>query len=156
MASNITLTSIGVVHSTRKAAQDDLWSQESSLIELDANLFNEECLHGLQDFSHIEVLFYMDRVDPKKINLKARHPRNNPDWPLVGIFAQRAKNRVNQIGTTVCKVTRVEKLSIFVEGLDAIDQTPVLDIKPWLDEFGPRGKVTQPQWSREIMSTYWK
>ena len=62
-------------------------------------------------------------------------------WPKVGIFAQRGKNRPNQIGVTICKIVSVEGLSVHVEGLDAIDGTPVLDLKPWVAEFGPRGPV---------------
>ena len=73
----------------------------------------------------------------------ARHPRNRRDGPLVGILAQRGKNRPNRLGLTTC-------------GIDAIDGTPVLDIKPVMAEFLPRGDVRQPDWSRELMSGYWK
>lgn len=152
---SIVLAPIGVVRSTRKHAADDDWDSERVHVELDSSLFSAEALLGLADFSHVEIIFYMDRVDPAKIEKTARHPRNNPDWPTVGIFAQRAKNRPNQLGATICRVLSVNGLQLAVEGLDAIDGTPVLDIKPWVHEFAPRGAVTQPQWITELMRNYW-
>jgi tRNA (adenine37-N6)-methyltransferase len=85
-----------------------------------------------------------------------RHPRNNPNWPAVGIFAQRGKNRPNRLGTTVCRVLRVEGAPLHVEGLDAINGTPVLDIKPWVREFGPRGDIAQPAWMDALMRGDWR
>ena len=84
-----------------------------------------------------------------------RHPRGRTDWPSVGILAQRAKDRPNRIGVTVCRVVGVGPNSIAVTGLDAVDGTPVLDVKPYLAEFGPRGGLRQPAWSSELMAEYW-
>jgi tRNA (adenine37-N6)-methyltransferase len=98
-------------------------------------------------------LFHL--VDPARPVPHARHPRGNEDWPLVGIFAQRAKDRPNRIGVTTCQLVAVERDTVHVRGLDAIDGTPVLDLKPHLVEFGPRGPVRQPPWSHELMSRYW-
>jgi tRNA-Thr(GGU) m(6)t(6)A37 methyltransferase TsaA len=153
---NIVLHSIGKVSSTRKVVEDDNWDQETVFVELDPTQFSEEALVGLQDFSHVEVLFFMDQVDPMKVEKMARHPRNNLDWPKVGIFAQRGKNRPNQIGATICRIVKVEGLSLYIEGLDAVHGTPVLDLKPWVLEFAPRGDVHQPQWITELMQGYWK
>lgn len=151
----IGLKQIGTVHSTRKEVIDDLWFKEESYIEL-ANEYPPDSLAGITDFSHVEILFHMNQVDPQKIEMSARHPRNNTDWPKVGIFAQRGKNRPNQIGLTICDVIKVEGRKLFVRGLDAVDGTPVLDIKPWIKEFGPRGGVRQPEWSSELMKDYWE
>lgn len=85
----------------------------------------------------------------------ARRPRGRADWPLVGIFAQRAKDRPNRIGSTVCNLKRVDGTVIEVAGLDAVDGTPVLDVKPYFAEFGPRGEVEQPAWAVELMLGYW-
>lgn len=71
-----------------------------------------------------------------------------------GIFAQRSKRRPNRLGLTRCRLLRIEGVTLFVEGLDAIDGTPVLDIKPYLREFDPRGEVRQPAWSTEVMEKY--
>jgi len=149
------MTPIGHVRSTRRDVTDDNWDAENVFIELDADQFSGEALSGLSEFSHVEILFYMDKVDPAKIEHEARHPRNNLDWPKVGIFAQRGKNRPNQIGTTVCRILKVDGRSLYIEGLDAVDGTPVLDIKPWVSEFAPRGRTFQPSWISELMRGYW-
>jgi tRNA (adenine37-N6)-methyltransferase len=151
-----TLVPIGVVRSDRKEPVDDDWDAIPTVIELDAGQFTADALAELDSFSHVQVLFLMDRVDPSKIEKGARHPRNNAAWPKVGIFAQRAKNRPNRMGETICRLDRVEGLRLHVTGLDAIDGTPVIDLKPWVREFGPRGEVRQPRWMDELMSTYWE
>ena len=117
--------------------------------------FDPEALLGIEEFSHAEILFHFDRVDERKIVRGARHPRNNRDWPLVGIFAQRGKNRPNRIGSTIVRILRREGRSLYVAELDAVDGTPVLDIKPVMQEFLPRETVRQPAWSRELMRQYW-
>jgi len=152
---DFTLTSIGTVRSSRTAAEDDTWDAETSSIELDASRFTPDALAELATFSHLEVIFVFDRVDPSKIETGARHPRENPSWPRVGIFAQRGRSRPNRLGTTICRIDRVEGLTVQVSGLDAIDGTPVLDLKPWVREFGPRGDVHQPGWMTELMGAYW-
>ena len=151
----IRLVPIGVVRSGRNVVQDDDWDSVPSSIEIDPARFAPDALAGIDTFSHIEVVYWMDRVEDAKIETGARHPRNNPDWPRVGIFAQRAKNRPNRIGTTVCRVQAIDGLTVKVVGLDAIDGTPVLDLKPWVREFGPRGEVRQPAWMDALMAGYW-
>ena len=110
---------------------------------------------GLEDFSHVEVIFVFDQVDADRINLTARHPRNNTDWPLVGIFAQRAKGRPNRLGLTTCEIVAVSGRNLRVRGLDAVDGTPVIDLKPYMAEFAPRGVTRQPAWVGELMADYW-
>lgn len=150
----ISMTPIGAIHSSRRLVEDDNWDQEQAFVEL-ASSFETDALAGLSDFSHVEILFFMNQVDPSKIEKAARHPRNNTDWPKVGIFAQRGKNRPNQIGSTICRVKKIEGLKLHLEGLDAVDGTPVLDIKPWVKEFAPRGSHRQPMWITELMRGYW-
>jgi tRNA (adenine37-N6)-methyltransferase len=145
---------IGRVEARRTQTEDDNWGAEQSRVIL-AERFAPEALHGIEDFSHAEIVFLFDRVNPENIVTGVRHPRGNPDWPLVGIFAQRGKNRPNRIGSTICRILRREGRSLTVEGLDAIDGTPVLDIKPVMREFLPREEVRQPAWSRELMRNYW-
>lgn len=150
------LAPIGTVRSTRTKVTDDDWDREESQVVLDSSAFSEEALYGLDSFSHVEVIYHFDQVPEARIETGARRPRNNPDWPPVGIFAQRGKNRPNRIGATVVRVVAVEGLTVTVAGLDAVDGTPVLDIKPWMTEFGPRGDVHQPSWSTELMIGYWR
>ncbi len=151
----ISVVPIGFVKSSRKKMHDDQWDREKSYIELDANQFSVDALAGLELFSHIEVIFFMDRVEQKKIETGSRHPRNDNQLPRVGIFAQRGKNRPNRIGATVCAINKIDGHKIYIQGLDAIDQTPVLDVKPWVTEFGPRGMTRQPQWASQLMKNYW-
>lgn len=152
---SISLTPIGRVHGGRSAAIDDNWGASRAAIRLDPARFTGEALAGLDAFSHVEVIFLFDRVADDQITTTARHPRGNPDWPRVGIFAQRGKNRPNRLGVTMCRVVTVAGLALEVEGLDAIDGTPVLDIKPVMQGFLPREAVREPEWARAIMADYW-
>lgn len=154
-AAVLTLVPIGRVQSSRSEPVDDDWDRERVRIVLDATRFTPDALAGLETFSHLEVLFVMHRVPDAEIQLGARRPRGREDWPLVGILAQRGKGRPNRLGLTRCRILRVTGLEIEVEGLDAIDGTPVLDIKPVMVEFLPRGDVRQPDWSHELMQGYW-
>jgi tRNA-Thr(GGU) m(6)t(6)A37 methyltransferase TsaA len=139
----IELEPIGRVEAVRPHAENDFWGGEQSCIAL-AKEFGADALKGLIEFSHVEVLYFFHEVEIPKITTGARHPRNNSEWPAVGIFAQRGKNRPNRIGSTICRLLRVEGTRLFVAELDAIDKTPVLDIKPVMLEFLPRVPVHQP------------
>ena len=94
-------------------------------------------------------------VAPEKVVSGARHPRGNPAWPRIGIFAQRGKARPNRIGSTIVRIVERAGASLVVAELDAIDGTPVLDIKPVMREFLPRAEVAQPDWASELMREYW-
>lgn len=155
MTDRFEMVPIGRVHSPIREAVDDVWGRVTSRIVLDESRFGPDCLAGLDQFSHVEVLFVFDQVRDSGVTVGARHPRGRQDWPMVGIFAQRGKNRPNRIGVTTCRLLGVEGLTVIVESLDAIDGTPVLDIKPYLREFGPREAVRQPDWSTELMAGYW-
>ena len=146
---------VGYVRGGRSDILDDDWGASRARIELDPDVFQPDALAGLEDFSHLEVIFLFDRVPDEKIEYGARRPRGRPDWPRVGIFAQRGKNRPNRLGLCSCRIVRVDGLTIEVEGLDAIDGTPVLDLKPVMTGFLPRGDIREPAWAREIMEAYW-
>jgi len=150
-----TMTAVGRVQGGRNEAIDDNWGASRARIALDPAQFDATALAGLDGFSHAEIVYVFDRVSDDEIVKGARHPRGRTDWPKIGIFAQRGKNRPNRIGVTVCKVVSVDGLNLEVEGLDAIDGTPVLDIKPYLTGFAPRGDVREPEWAGEIMKEYW-
>ncbi|MEZ4281410.1 MAG: SAM-dependent methyltransferase [Myxococcota bacterium] len=149
------IEAIGRVEAERKLPIDDDWGNSEAGIVLDAR-FGEDALAGIESFSHVEVIFVFDRVDPAKIVSGARHPRGEKAWPAVGIFAQRGKNRPNRLGSTICRVVRREGRRLVVAELDAIDGTPVVDLKPVMQEFLPREPVRQPAWSSELMRAYWR
>jgi len=145
---------VAVVSSSRHEVVDDGWDAVTTTISLLAP-FTEEAIRGLGDFSHVEVIYLFDRVDPDTVHTGARHPRGNPDWPEVGVYAQRVKNRTNRLGLSTCEILGIDDTEIRVRGLDAVDGTPVLDLKPYMEEFGPRTAVRQPAWSRELMAGYY-
>lgn len=150
-----TIAPIGFVKNTRLAAEDDAWGEVVSVIELVAP-YDEQSLHGLDSFSHAEIIFYFHQVREEKIVAGARRPRNNQAWPLTGIFAQRGKNRPNRLGLTTVKIINLTGKQLTVEGLDAINGTPIIDIKPVMREFLPKGAIRQPAWAGEIMQRYWQ
>jgi tRNA (adenine37-N6)-methyltransferase len=149
------LKPVGHVRCTRSEAIDDDWDAIPARIELDPAMFNSEALMGLDTFSHAEVIFLFDQVPDSKIATGARHPRGQTDWPKIGIFAQRGKNRPNRLGATICEILSVDGTVLHLKGLDAIDGTPVLDIKPVMSGFQPRGELREPGWAKEIMGSYW-
>ena len=117
--------------------------------------FDARSVAGLEEFSHVEVVFRLRPRRPRRGVRVSRRPRGNPEWPEVGIFAQRAKDRPNRLGLCTCELVAVDGAAIVVRGLDAVDGTPVLDVKPYMLEFGPRDDVRQPIWSHELMRGYW-
>jgi tRNA (Thr-GGU) A37 N-methylase len=154
MTRHFTMAAIGTVTGGRSEAEDDAWGASRAVIELAAG-FSADALMGLDGFSHAEIIFVFDQLPESEITTAARRPRGNPDWPMVGIFAQRGRNRPNRIGVSVCGIVKFEGTRLEVEGLDAIAGTPVLDIKPVLKGFLPRGHIREPDWAAAIMADYW-
>jgi tRNA-Thr(GGU) m(6)t(6)A37 methyltransferase TsaA len=148
------LKPIAVVRSPIKELTDDCWGGVAATIALDAQLFGPECTQGLDQFSHVEVIFLLNKIPAESVEKGARHPRGRTDWPKMGIFAQRSKDRPNRIGITICKLLFVKGREIRVSELDAVDDTPVLDVKPYLKGFAPRGEVREPAWANELMAGY--
>jgi len=152
----IELQPIGYVRGGRAEATDDDWDAVQAEIELDGTRFTAESLTGLWAFSHAVIVYCFHKVDPKEIEYGARRPRGNPGWNKVGIFSQRCKNRPNLIGVSTCRILGVDDIRIRVQDLDALDGTPVLDIKPYMKGFEPRSEVKEPDWAGEIMTRYWQ
>lgn len=149
----IQIKPVAYVHSERTEPIDDDWNSVASYIEL-TDEFDEDSILGLRDFSHVEIIYHFHKADPEKIVTKAEHPRENPDWPKVGIFAQRKKARPNLLGATIAKIERIDGKRVYVSNFDAIDGTPVLDIKPVFAEYLPK-EISQPAWVSELMNRYW-
>ena len=149
---NYTIKPIGIVNNSVNKPVDTNWGE----VESEINIYPEfrDGLKGLEEFSHIQILFFMHKASFHKEEDLIRHPRGRKDLPLLGIFAQRAKHRPNPIGITIVHLIKVKQDSIFVKGLDAIDKTPVIDIKPYIPIFDQKEKVIVPDWIKEIMSNY--
>lgn len=149
-----TVTPVAFVNNSRKEIEDDNWNSIISEIEL-IDTLSEESISGISDFSHLEILYVFNKVSPSTILQKAEHPRENTSYPKVGIFAQRKKNRPNLIGLTTVELIKVNGKKLTVKNLDAIDGTPIIDIKPVMKEFLPKGEIRQAAWSVELMKNYW-
>jgi tRNA-Thr(GGU) m(6)t(6)A37 methyltransferase TsaA len=151
---SVSLVPIGYVRSTRTEPEDDAWGDVESVIAIDER-FPLQSLAGLDDFSHVEVVYLFHRVDPEVVTLGARHPRGLEHLPRVGVFAQRNKNRPNRIGVSRCSIVGIDGRNVTVRGLDAIDGTPVLDLKPHFAILvPPHNTVREPEWVEEIMREY--
>lgn len=146
------LEPIGVVRNGIREARDEAWSNVVSEIRLRSEL--AAGLRGLEEFSHVLVLFHMHEAAFKPEDHLLRRPWDRADMPVSGIFAQRARHRPNPIGSTTAALDRVEGSSVFVRGLDAIDGTPVLDLKPHVPVFGSPSAVRQPEWILRLMRGY--
>jgi len=150
----IELKPIGFVVNGQQEMIDDNWGVMISEIQLADEIINE-AFEGIETFSHLEIIFYMDKVKDEKAKAQYRHPRNNVELPKLGTYAQRNKSRPNKLGLTTVELLKRKGKSIFVKNLDAINGTPILDIKPVMEEFQPKGEIKQPDWTREIMKNYW-
>jgi len=129
------------------------WAKIDSEIHLDPQYARG--LQGLEGFSHVIVVFFLDRArgfDPEKQLL--RRPRGMEDMHEVGVFAQRTKFRPNPIGVTAVKLLGIAGNIVRVRGLDALDGTPVLDLKPYLPPFDRADDVKMPPWVGHVMEGY--
>jgi tRNA-Thr(GGU) m(6)t(6)A37 methyltransferase TsaA len=151
---SIILEPVALVKNTRTDLSDDYWGSMVSEIELLPHI-PDKAFNCIEEFSHLEIVFYFDKSDKTKAVFFG-HPRGNKNWPEVGIYAQRKRDRPNAIGITIVELVKREGNTIWVKYLDAIDGTPILDIKPVMKEFLPAKEIRQPQWSVELMKEYWK
>lgn len=150
----ITLQPIATVKNSRTEPIDDHWEAVIAEIELAAHV-PAAAFDGISGFSHLEIIYYFDKVQQEKVVFSG-HPRGNRDYPLTGIFAQRKKDRPNRIGLTTVELLEHNGRIIKVKFLDAIDGTPVLDIKPVFREFQPKEAIRQPDWVQDLMQQYWR
>lgn len=108
-----------------------------------------EALEGIEDFSHIFIFFWMHQIPKEEIKILKVHPRGRTDLPLLGIFATRTAFRPNPIGLTLVELLERKNNVLVVKGLDALDGTPVLDIKP----YNSRDMVLDarvPEWHKKL------
>lgn len=130
----------------------DYWGTSVCTIVLDPS-FGRAALTGLDEFSHVEVLFVFDRTTERDDYTVTRSPRGRADLPEVGVFCDRGPRRPNRLGSTICRIVEVGTDRLVVRGLDALDGTPVVDLKPVMRQFLP-GDVDQPAWVDDLMSDY--
>ena len=148
----ISLKPIGFVRSPVKAGVDQDWGVVEAEIHLDPAL--AAGLQGLDQFSHVLVVFLMHEATFDPATDLVRRPRGQADMPPLGIFAQRARHRPNPIGITAVPLVEIAGPVVRVRGLDAIDGTPVLDIKPYFPIFDRVDEAIAPEWVNRLMEGY--
>ncbi|SDM93544.1 tRNA (N6-threonylcarbamoyladenosine(37)-N6)-methyltransferase TrmO [Acetanaerobacterium elongatum] len=148
----ISFEPIGYVENKVTEKKDTRWGEDISRLVINQEL--SRGLTGLDGFSHLIVLTYLNEAKFEPQRHLVRHPQGREELPMVGIFSQRAKDRPNPIGITAVEILSVEKNIVTVKGLDAIDGTPILDIKPYFPQFDCRGNAKTPEWVEVIMREY--
>lgn len=146
------LKPIGLVKSPVTKGVDENWGQVVAEIHLEQSL--AAGLKELDQFRQIIVLFYMDKSTFNPETDLIRRPQGRSDMPEVGIFAQRAKHRPNPIGITTVELISIQENVLTVKGLDAIDGTPVLDLKPYYPDYDWIANPSVPQWVETLMENY--
>lgn len=146
------LNPIGIVNSPVKEGIDKNWGNVISEINLYEQFWGSG--KGLEEFSHAIIIYYMHKSSFKISEDLIRRPQEREDMPLIGIFAQRAKHRPNPIGIASVEIISVSNNCIKVKGLDAIEETPVLDIKPYYPIYDLKEAAVTPEWVNNLMKGY--
>ena len=147
----IMIKPIGYVRNEVHEKKDISWGSDISFIELDEAYHTG--LKGLEELSHEIVLYYLDQAEYIRDKHLQRHPQERSDMPLVDIFSQRGKDRPNRIGLTSVENISVSNSTLAVKSLDAINGTPVLDIKPYFPVYDKKDAKT-PEWVDRLMEQY--
>ncbi|WP_206344268.1 TrmO family methyltransferase domain-containing protein [Streptomyces mesophilus] len=148
------LKPIATVVSERTEVSDDYWGGVKSIIRLNADQ-PLSTLEGVEEFSHLEVVWKFHKASPDDVHLGARHARNDPQYPKTGTYAHHNHRHPAQIAVSHPRLLKIEGRDLHVEDLDAVDGTPVLHLVAYFKEMGPRGEVTQPTWPTEMLGDYW-
>jgi tRNA-Thr(GGU) m(6)t(6)A37 methyltransferase TsaA len=141
----VVLRPIGVVRNGVKAPTPHGWEEVTSRVVLRPEL--AEALLGLDGFSHVVVLFWPHQIPEEIRGSKPQlHPMDDPANPLQGVLATRSQIRFNPILTSVVPLLKVKGNVLHVRGLDAVDGSPVLDVKPYIPHSDSIPEAKVPQW----------
>ena len=144
----VPLKPIGIVQNRVRAPRMDGWEDVSSDIIIRRNL--TPALDGIEGYSHVVVLFHLHKVSDEERGRTQCHPRGDPRYPLQGVFATRTQHRPNPVGVSVVRLIKRRRNVLRVKGLDAIDGTPVLDVKPYIPHYDSVPQATIPAWASEV------
>ena len=143
---------IGFVKSPVTEAIDMGWGSVISEVQIESEYASG--LEGLQEFSHAVIVTWLHLAEFDRSRHLQRRPRDREDMPLVGMFAQRARHRPNSIGITTVEIIDVKPPVLRVQGLDAIDGTPVLDVRPYFPAYDRVDDARVPEWVDRLMQGY--
>ncbi len=107
-------------------------------------------LEGIEDFSHIMVLYWPHRIPEKRRSLRQVHPMGRKDIPLKGIFATRSPARPNPVLVSVVRLVKRDGNILRVQGLEALDGSPVLDVKPFVGTYDAPENPSFPDWLKQL------
>ena len=145
---DVSLRPIGIGRNRVKEPMSEGWAEVTSQIVLRPEL--AEALLGLDTYSHIYVLFWPHQISEEVRGSKPQlHPLDDEANPLQGVLATRSQIRFNPILVSAVPLLKVEKNVLQVRGLDAVDGSPVLDVKPYIAYFDCIAEAKVPQWVEE-------
>jgi tRNA-Thr(GGU) m(6)t(6)A37 methyltransferase TsaA len=147
-APDIVLRPIGRVRTKAKEQRWEGWDEVASEIVIDEGL--AECLDGLEQFSHIIVIYWMHGLAPARQPVAKIHPRGRADLPLVGVLSTRTRQRPNPLGVTTARLVERKGNVLKVVGLDALDGTPVIDIKPYMPHYDSPPDAKEADWVQKL------
>lgn len=146
---------IGEVVLGRADVADDYWGGVESVIRLDEDEFPFDSVQGLEEFSHLVVVWHFNQASPSDVEYHARSPRGNSQWPATGTFAHRNHRRPNQLAQSFPRLLKIDGLRLHVTDLDAVVGTKIYDLSPYFEEMGPCGTIQEPAWPGEMLKSYW-
>ncbi|MGO8968019.1 MAG: tRNA (N6-threonylcarbamoyladenosine(37)-N6)-methyltransferase TrmO [Myxococcaceae bacterium] len=149
---SLCLEPIGQVRCPLPRLRDGPWGDVVS--ELHFTVAVTRGLKGIEQFSHLLVLFFMHQVSDLPARDLVRRPGGRQDMPRIGIFAQRASSRPNALGVSVVPLISHKRHVLYVRGLDAFDGSPILDVKPYVADFDKARRAAEPEWMRRLMRGY--
>ena len=141
----IEITPIGVVRSRERDVRRQDWSRVRSDVELRPEL--ADALSGLDGFSHVIVVGWLDQIPAELRERRQAYPGGDERLPLLGSFALRGA-RPNPVAVTVCRLRGIKGATLRVEGLDLVDGTPVLDVKPYIAVYDAVPDAKLPRWAQ--------
>ncbi len=148
----ITVRPIGRVRNSIRTKKREGWGTVVSRIELAPKYAS--ALDGIEEYSHLLVIFWLSRVSSAaRGKILKIHPRSRPDLPLVGVFATRTQYRPNPIGLTQVQLLGRKGHILTVKGLDALNGTPVIDIKPISPKTEMPARFRVPEWYPRLWKT---
>ena len=142
---SLSVSPIGIVLNGDVDIERGDWSSQRSEIKLIGR--SAECLLGLEEYSHLIVIGWLDQIPEELRNRSTAHPAGDERLPLQGALALRGGARPNPLSVSVCRLFAIEGLSVTVEGLDLVDGTPILDLKPYVAFYDARPEATLPRWA---------
>ncbi len=145
---------MGTVVGGHTGRLDDYKGGVESIIRLNP-AYPIEILQGVEEFSHLQVIWHFSQASRDDVALHARSPRDNPSWPATGALAHHNHRRPPQLAVSFPRLLQVDGLDLHVTDLDADDGTPVIDVVTVFREMLPRGLVVQPSWPSEMLAAYW-